>query len=356
MNSRSNNSPDHFHVLIMAVYLLLLLIVCCCGMKFSSFHQDYMSISATTAIKGIFAIIILLSHLRQYIVLGPGIPDRAFGFTMRYLEQLMVAAYFFYSGFGIAESAKRKEGYVQGFFKKRFLKTLLHFDLAVLLFLLVQTWLGNHFETRRYILCWIAWEDLGNSAWFIFAILALYLISYATLLVKDRFARPQLFLACSVSALTVGLWLFLFLTKRPAYWWYDTLAVFPAGIWYSLLKERVDKLTIQARIGLAALLVIGFLLWRHLIGIDRYGACAILFILALTAVTTFVKCDNIVLQWLGKHCFSIYILQRLPMIVLDRTSLGNQPIVFTAITLVCALLLAWAFTAMTDRIDKRVFA
>ena len=340
----------------MAIYLILLLVVCCCGMKFSSFHSDYMSIPATTAIKGIFAIIILLSHLRQYIILGSGIPDRAFGFTMRYLEQLMVAAYFFYSGFGIAESAKHKEGYARGFFKKRFLKTLLHFDLAVLLFLILQTLLGTHFETRRYIFCWIAWEDLGNSAWFIFAILALYLISYAALLVKDRFSRPDLFLAGSVSVLTIGLWLFLFFEKRPAYWWYDTLAVFPAGMWYSLLKERGDKLSLQARIGLTASLVFGFLLWRHFIGIDPYGACAILFMLALTAVTTFVKCDNKVLQWLGKHCFSIYILQRLPMIVLSRTSLGQQPVVFTAITFVCSLLLAWAFTGMTDRIDKRVFA
>lgn len=340
----------------MAIYLVLLLVVCCFGMKFSSFHRDYMSLSATTAIKGVFAIIILLSHLRQYISLGTGIPDRMFGFSMRYLEQLMVAAYFFYSGFGIAESARHKEHYARGFFKKRFLKTLLHFDLAVLLFLILQTLLGQHFEPSRYLFCWIGWEDLGNSAWFIFAILALYLISYAALLLKDRFARPELFLACSVSVLTAGLWLFLFLEKRPDYWWYDTLAVFPAGMWYSILKDRVDGLSLPGRIGLTALLAGGFLLWRHFIGIDQYGACAILFILALTAVTTFVKVDNKVLQWLGKHCFSIYMLQRLPMIVLGRTPLVRQNVIFTAVTLVCALLLAWAFTAMTDRIDKKRFA
>ena len=148
----------------MALFLLLLFIVSCFGMKFSSFHKDYMSISATTAVKGFFAVIILLAHSRQYITLDAGISDRAFGFTMRYLEQLMVAAYFFYSGFGIAESARRKEGYARGFFKRRILKTLLHFDLAVLLFLILQTLLGNHFETSRYLLCWIGWENLGNSA------------------------------------------------------------------------------------------------------------------------------------------------------------------------------------------------
>ena len=340
----------------MALFLILLLALCCCGMKFSSFHRDYMSLSSTTAIKGVFAIIILLSHVRLYISLGFGVPDRAFGYTMRYLGQLMVAAYFFYSGFGIAESARRKAGYAQGFFKKRFLKTLLHFDLAVLLYLILQTLLGEHFETSRYILCWIGWEDLGNSAWFIFAILALYLISYAALLVKDRFARPALFLASFVSVATAGLWLFLYLKKCPDYWWYDTLAVFPAGMWFSIIKDRADGLSLSGRIGLTAILVVGFLLWRHFLGIDRFGACAILFILALTAVSTFVKVDNKVLQWLGKHCFSIYMLQRLPMIVLSKTPLVQHAVAFTAVSLVCALLLAWAFTGMTDSIDKRLFA
>lgn len=340
----------------MVLYLVLLLAVACYGMKFSSFHKDYMSIQATTAIKGIFAIFILLSHAQQYISLGTGIPDKVFSFTMRYLGQLMVAAYFFYSGFGIAESARRKEGYAKGFFKKRFLKTLLHFDLAVLLFLILQTLLGNHFETHRYLLCWIAWEDLGNSSWFIFVILALYLISYVAILQKDRFANPSLFLASAVSLASIALWLFLFLDRRPNHWWYDTLAVFPAGMWFSLLKQNVDSFVLRTRVALSVLLVIGFLLWRHFIGIDPFGLCAILFILALTAVTTFVKWNNMVLRWLGNHCFSIYILQRLPMIVLSRSTLVNHPVFFTALSMVFAILLAWAFTGMTDRIDKRIFA
>ena len=340
----------------MVLYLVLLLVICSCGMKFSSFHKDYMSIPATTAIKGIFAILILLSHLQQYISLGFNIPDRAFGFTMRYLDQLIVTAYFFYSGFGIAESARLKAGYSRGFFKKRFLKTLLHFDLAVLLFLLVQTVMGNHFETRQYLLCWIGWENLGNSSWFIFAILALYLIAYVALLLKDRSARPDLFLAITVSLLTAGLWLFLFLERRPDHWWYDTLAVFPVGIWFSILKQRVDRFPLHSRILGTALLAVSFVLWRHFVGIDPYGICAILFILALTAVTTFVQCDNKALQWLGKHCFSIYMLQRLPMIILGKTTLTHHSVVFAVFTLVCALLLAWAFTGMTDRIDKKVFA
>ena len=38
----------------MVLYLILLLVICLCGMKFSSFHRDYMSVQETTAIKGVF--------------------------------------------------------------------------------------------------------------------------------------------------------------------------------------------------------------------------------------------------------------------------------------------------------------
>ena len=91
--------------------------ISCYEMKLSSFHLDYMSISSTTAIKGIFAIIILLSHAQSFLSLGEGVPDRAFGFVMRYLDQLMVAMYFFYSGYGILESSKFKKGYAAMFSK-----------------------------------------------------------------------------------------------------------------------------------------------------------------------------------------------------------------------------------------------
>ncbi len=340
----------------MAFYLLLLLAVCCFGMKVTPFRKDALSVSTTTAIKGIFAIIILFSHTKSYLDLSFSIPDRAFGWSMRYLGQLMVAPYFFYSGYGIMESIRHKANYVNEFFKKRILKTWFHFILAVLLFLILQSILENHFETKQYFLCWIAWTDIGNSSWFVFAILALYLLTYLALLLMKRFSRPELFVTGIVSLLTIGLWLFLYDKKAPEHWWYDTLIVFPAGMWFSLLKNHMTSISHKIRLALSIGLLLVFLLWRHSVGIDSYGFCSTLFILALTAVTSFIKIDNAILQWLGKHCFSIYILQRLPMLVLGNTALVNKSLVFTGIILICTLFLAWIFTKMTDRLDVKLFS
>lgn len=344
----------------MIIFLVLLFALCCYGMCFSTFHKDYMSVRSTTAIKGVFAIIILLSHVCQYFDLGSGISDQVFGFIMRYIGQLMVTAYFFYSGYGIAESIRNKKGYAYGFFKKRLLKTLFNFDLAVLLYLVLQSLLRTRFEIKNYILCWIGWCDIGNSSWFIFAILALYLIAYAALLAKERLHQSELFFAFIVTLLTIGLWLFLFISKKPEYWWYDTLAVFPAGIWFSVLinrvKGNVDFSALKKRLLPSVILIVSFLLWHRIVSIDDYGICAILFILSLTAVTTFIKVDNPVLQWLGKQCFAIYIIQRIPMIIFSHWGLQSNPIVFTTLVIAFALLLAWGFTRVTDYFDTKLFS
>ena len=51
----------------------------------------------------------------------------------------MVAPFLFWSGFGVMESIRRKgEAYVRALPVNRGLRTLIHFDCALLLFLLVR--------------------------------------------------------------------------------------------------------------------------------------------------------------------------------------------------------------------------
>lgn len=341
----------------MVLFLIILLVVSCYGMKFSPFFKDFMSIHSSTAIKGFFALIILLSHAQNYLSLGPGIPDRVFGFTMRYLGQLMVAMYFFYSGYGILESAKNKIGYVDHFFRNRFLKTWLHFVLAVLLFLILQCILGNHFETWDYVLCWTGWRSLGNSNWFIFVILVLYLASYLILLLQKWTSLPEWGFTLLISILSTGLWVLLFHSKPSEHWWYDTIAAFPAGMWFSLLKKKKAEVPSIARhILVTTAVLVVFVLWRQYIGIDRIGICSILFSFALIGFSTWIKLNNPALQWLGNHCFSIYMLQRIPMILLSHFGLQDRKILFTTAVIIIALFLAWGFKRLTDSIDKRIFA
>lgn len=109
----------------MDLLVVVLAIVCFYGLRFSwAGHADYIDRGQTDSIKGIFAIIILYSHMRWGIIPPPsGSYDRLFIFMLNFLGQLMVVMFLLYSGYGIMESLKRnKEKYIKTFFTHRLVK------------------------------------------------------------------------------------------------------------------------------------------------------------------------------------------------------------------------------------------
>ena len=103
------------------ILLLVFAGICCYGVQIGSFHEDYLSVDRTTAVKGIFTILILLSHLMGYLGTDPSKDLGARFLTL--LGQMVVVMFFFYSGFGIMKQyGRRGEDYVRGFPRNRILK------------------------------------------------------------------------------------------------------------------------------------------------------------------------------------------------------------------------------------------
>lgn len=145
----------------MDIFAIVFLILILIGVKPVRNNEDYISRDTTTAIKGIFAIIILFNHSRQYLpshITDWGRQSYAilYNSIIDIFGQLMVVMFLVYSGFGIMESFKRKKNdYIKGFVRKRVLKTLIHFDIAVFLFLLVALAFGHEYTSSNYALSWI---------------------------------------------------------------------------------------------------------------------------------------------------------------------------------------------------------
>ena len=45
---------------------IILVIITLIGVKFSGFHKDYAGLSQTTAVKGFFAVVIVMSHMMGF--------------------------------------------------------------------------------------------------------------------------------------------------------------------------------------------------------------------------------------------------------------------------------------------------
>ena len=165
----------------MFIFMLLLLLIVFLQMKpapMGEFHREtYMSREQTTSINGIFVVLVLLTHASTFVKAGiHGAIDQPYLEMKAYLTQLIVVTFLFYSGYGMMESI-RKQGmsYVYGIPWRRLFRIWYHFAIAVGLFVLTNIIIGNPLEPVKTLLAFTGWESIGNSNWYILAILIMYI-------------------------------------------------------------------------------------------------------------------------------------------------------------------------------------
>lgn len=342
----------------MVIFLVMLFLLCIFGMKFSgkTGFEDYMSAEKTGAIKGIFVIIVLLSHLRQYIRLDKTAINTPYLEFMSFLGQLMVVVFLFYSGYGVLLGLRKKEGYALSLIKNRVPKVFIHFDIAILIFFFVGLLIGKNYTIKNLLLSFVGIEDVGNSVWFIIVILLLYIITFAVFI----FTRKKILLGVILTTVaSAALVLVVRHFKAGEYWWYDTIMCYPLGMWYAVAKPKIDKMLLpdfSKWFGCMAASVVAFAALRQLrAGLHGSRAVFAVEALAFAAVIVFasmrISVGNPVLRWFGNHVFSVYILQRIPMSVLSSFGMNSKPFLFSAACFAITIVIAELFDRMTDRLD-----
>lgn len=342
----------------MVFFLAALLILCLVGIKFSGKEgfDDYMSPSKTGAIKGIFVIIVLFSHVRQYVTLGTNPFHKSFNDFMLFLGQLMVVMFLFYSGYGVTLGLAKKDGYVKTLVSKRALKVLLHYDIAILIFYFLGLALGKNYTLKKLLLSFIGLDAVGNSVWFIFVILILYVITWISFL----FVKKRVILGTAITTvLSLVSVVVLYILKGKEYWWYDTLLCYPLGMWYAIAKPYIDKFLLKdfnRWFSAAAIMLSVFILLNDLFPIYHksrkiFIPMALVFTLLIVLITMRVSINNGVLRWFGKRVFGIYILQRIPMIILQHFGMNDSPLLFAAVSFAVTIVLAEIFERCMDKLD-----
>lgn len=344
----------------MSIFLLITLLTAFVGMKATKpgeFHKDYISINQTTSINGLFTLLVFWSHVCTYISLD-GSFDKPYTAFKSYLLQMVVVPFLFYSGYGIMESIKKKgSDYVKDIPKNRFLKVLLHLDIAVVLFLIVNLIFGKTYPLKRILLSLIGYSAVGNSNWYIFAVLGLYAVVFVSFMI----ARKNHILSVALATvLSIGFVYGQILLKRDT-WCYDTVILFPVGMIFSLAKKPLEKLITKhdciyfTALGLTFLAYTLFY-FRRDDGIEFYSMWGILFMALVVLATMKIKIGNGILEFFGSHVFSVYILQRIPMIILSKLGLAaSHKYIFVVLCFVCTVVMAVLFDFLTGKLDNVLF-
>ena len=345
----------------MSVFLVLFLIFLLTTAKVrrnGSFNSDYLSKEKTTAVKGIFTVLVFMTHFMQYIK-----PDRVWdGLYLavnRHLGQMVVAMFLFCSGYGIVTSIRKKgKDYVLSLPKRRILPLWISFSTVIVLYLILAAAIGKQYPLRTILLAFTGWESVGNSNWYVFTILMLYFLTYVSFLAGGRNARAPFIPLTLLTALTVLMAVLELIAGRPSYF-YSTVLLYPFGAWYTLFKERTDRFVMRDQKTYLTVLVAGLFVYpilsalRRTAGIPAYFAWEIAFACLVLLITMKVSWDSRLLNWLGTHVFGIYILQRIPMILLKQTGLiRSHPYVSFLIAFAATVVLAGGFAGL----QRDVFA
>lgn len=347
----------------MCIIFLLILLLALYKIKVSpkGFYETYIGREQTTAIKGLFALVIFSSHIRTYIELS-GYQGLIYDHLLNLIGQLMVVMFLFYSGYGILEAYKAKKHYENNFIKRRFLKVLIHFDCAVFIYLIVDIILKIKYTPIDYLLCWTGWKAIGNSKWFVFDILLLYLITYISfkivkfISIRNKKIDKIKFLVFCCLVETIFAIAILFLLKRnEGSWWYDTLLSFPCGMLFSCYKEKIENWAKKNYILTLGVNMICFGIFYSINSFIAYNICSCFFAITVVLLTMKVKIYNNLFNWLGKASFSIYILQRMPMIIFTYFNINQNVFIFITLCFISVIFLAFMFEKFLKYLDKRIF-
>ncbi|MGN1443669.1 MAG: acyltransferase family protein [Acutalibacteraceae bacterium] len=344
----------------MIIFLLFIFMLAFADLKAArpdEFFDDYIARENTTAINGLFVLLIFLSHAEGYIKAN-GILDDAYLTFKNNILQLVVVSFLFYSGFGIMESIKHKgQAYVRSIPMKRFFKVYYRLFISVCLFLGCNLIIRKSYGLKTTLLAFTGWTGIGNSNWYIFAILVLYIFVFVSFII----CKKRLWLGVALTTLLSAAYVVIQIKLGRDGWNYNTVMLFPTGMIFSMIKEPFEKVVKRndSFWFLSVGIVAGAFAFLHFLepkNIATYSLWAIAFMLTLVLITMKIQIKNPILSWFGSHVFSVYMLQRIPMNLLSHYGFAeSHKYAFIAVSFAATVILSYFFEQLTGKTDKLIF-
>ena len=337
----------------MSFYAAVLILLILYRIRLQPWNDDYMSIEQNNIIKGIFTWLIFASHFGQYADINTKW-DTLYQIWGKRGGQLVVTLFLFYSGYGILYSIRKKGvSYVKRMPLDRILKVELHFALAVVLYIILQLFRGRTYGIKHLLLSLIGWESVGNSNWYIFAILVLYIIVWFSFRCLEGKEKGAL-IGCTLLTI-LGMF---FVAQYKSNYWYNTWLCFPAGMWFCCYREQVEAFLKEKKRYAFSLVTLGlcFIACYRLRGnILWYSLWCLSFVGLVVLFTMKARLGSRILEVTGKNLFGLYIMQRICMIALSDTPAAEHTYLYAAICFAAMYVLGIGFEKVCGLLDRAVY-
>ncbi len=356
--------------------------------KKGEWQEDFLSLSTSKSLLGVFAVLIVLHHLAQLmgnLQMNPG--------PLAYLEYVgvcFVGMFFFFSGYGLMYSKNKREDYFDGFLRKRLTSILVPFYFCIIIFVAFSLFMQMPMQPMEIVAYLSGWWLLNTQMWYVVEIAFLYLAFYVIFrLVKNETAGLWLMgifiTAMVVASILIGhgpecesdKWL-------QGEWWFNTTYMFLIGM---IFAKHEQKLVAFAKKYYPVLLVISTLaavglsfpavsrvqagtyyceyepglslasvFGIKLLTLIFQFAMTFFTIAAILLVMMKVKCQNAVMKSLGKVALELYLIHNLYLIMFGYMGIGGitQPGILTLAVVICTLVTAYVIHVPIRRLVRLI--
>ena len=338
----------------MDILILALVILLFFGARFikDGYCTEPFAIAQTASINGFFVTMVFIRHFFQYVEVGEY--DHLLAIIDGRLGQLIVVTFMLFSGYAVMYKIDEDRGYLDKL-PKKILSLWFRFAVCILLFLVVDCIVGDHYSVSEVALAFVGLFSIGNSTWYIVAIICLWLFTYISFKTCESNKRALVVLAVLMLAYSAV----FYIVKTST--WFDTIIAYYLGMFLFLLKDTITEFIT----GGGLLRYWG--LWAVSLLVTALGSFVgnfIVFEIRVVAFSSFVvlscykfRIKNKALLFLGSYVFEIYILQRLPMICFQGAFSINLVyfIVCLIITICMAVLFKKGAGFLDDWLSRNVW-
>ncbi len=329
----------------MIIYIFIIFCIFLMEVRLRKNSNTLLSIEDTTNVNGICTLLIFFSHSVQYWPLSNSNFDQAYQHVQNIHNQWVVAPFLAFSGYGVMSSIINKGSrYIKVYPSRRILKTLLNFDIAVVLYLLVAALTKSEYSIVEILGAFIGVTSVGNSNWYIFAILLMYIFSYIAAVLTDDFRKQFVLIVIFTSIYFVFMKL-IGMGER----FYSTIYCYSLGVFLAIYKDKILDIKKERKYIIICLMVF-FLGITYKLRYNEFimNMSSIVFVGLIVVLLCFFEFKGRFFYFWGKHAFSIFILQRIPAIVLTNF-LQNRIDYFKYIYIIIDLLITVVIALVYDR-------
>lgn len=257
-------------------------------------------------INGFFVLLVFISHYIGYFEISGGLNVVAESLILR-INQLMVTTFLFFSGYGIMSSLIKEGKYDLIKMSKRLFNMWFNFAVAITIFFIVGNMYGDTVSMKQLGLSYIGWSSLFNSAWYMFMMFCVYIITIASM----KISKNDNQLVISIFVFTLFLFYLIARYKMPH--WYNTILCYPFGMLIKLnedkLKQLINSNWSYYFVNVIVLFAISYMFANQ--QTISYSIYSMLFLTVMTVFCVKFKLSNRILSFISGLTFEIYIYQRL---------------------------------------------